>query len=133
MHVVTRPVKFLSRALQACAAGGVSAVLLVGVAPNAQAVPADGLRLSAPACPVTSNLVSPQLEEALDCWQRLLVGKTVVEDGLPVGPDQISASELPQENARVLGPDTPATLEYVPNRLNIMKNSQGLIYKVTLG
>lgn len=132
MHL-TRPVKFLSRALRACAACGVGAVLMVGVAPNAQVARADGLRSSAPACPLTTNLVSPQLDKALDCWQRLLVGKTIVENGRPVGPDQISASDLPQENARVLGPDTPVSLDYVANRLNIMKNAQGLIYKVTLG
>ena len=129
----TRPMKFLSRALQVCAACGVSAALLVGVAPNAQAARADGLRSSAPACPLTSNLVSPQLEKALDCWQRLLVGKTIVANGLPVGPGQISASALPQQDARVVGPNTPVSLDYVPNRLNIMTNAQGLIYKVDLG
>ncbi len=61
------------------------------------------------------------------------MGKTIVANGQPVGPNQISTSDLPQENARVLGPDTPVSLDYVPNRLNIMENSQGLIYKVTLG
>ncbi|MEY9839641.1 hypothetical protein [Streptacidiphilus sp. EB103A] len=132
MHL-TRPVQFLSRALRACAAFGVSAVMMVGVAPNAQVARADELRSSAPACPLTSHLVSPQLEKALDCWQRLLVGKTIVENGRPVGPDQISASDLPQENARVVGPDTPVSVDYVPNRLNITTNAQGLIDKVTLG
>jgi len=129
MHL-TRPVTFLSRALQACAACGAAAVLMVGVSPNAQAARADGLRSLG--CPLTTHLVSPQLETALACWQQLLVGKTIV-DGQPVGPNQVSTSDLPKENARVLGPDTPVSLDYVANRLNIMENSQGLIYKVTLG
>ena len=129
----THSMKFLSRALRACAAFGVGTVLMVGVAPTTQVAWADGLRSSAPACPLTSDLVSPQLETALACWQQLLVGKTIVANGQPVGPDQISTSQLPQENARVLGPDTPVSPDYVPNRLNIMTNSQGLIYKVTLG
>jgi hypothetical protein len=132
MHL-TRPVKFLSRALQACAVCGVSAALMVGVAPNAQTARADGLRSSGPACPLTTDLVSPQLETALACWQKLLVGKTIVENGQPVGPNQISTSDLPRENARVVGPSTPVSIDYVPNRLNIMTNAQGLIYKVDLG
>jgi hypothetical protein len=130
MHL-TRSVTFLSHAVRACAAGGVSAALMVGVAPNAQAARADGLRSLG--CPLTSHLVSPQLETALACWQNLLVGKTIVENGQPVGPNQISSSDLPKEDARVLSPDTPVSLDYVPNRLNIMENAQGLIYKVTLG
>lgn len=83
------------------------------------------------ACPVTSGLESPQLEKAYDCWKKFLEKKTFVENGL-TGDNVVHESELPA-NARVVGLDTRPPVDYIPTRLNIRKNADGVIDRVTLG
>lgn len=46
---------------------------------------------------------------------------------------EVCKYQLPRENARVIGPDTYVTLDYIPNRLNIQKDKNDRIYKVSLG
>lgn len=68
--------------------------------------------------------------QLLDQWQHL-VGKKIVskDDVSELSPSEFYKEDLPQPN-RVLGPMSPCTMDFRPNRLNVMVDERGVCERV---
>ncbi|KAI8147859.1 hypothetical protein BJV82DRAFT_664205 [Fennellomyces sp. T-0311] len=68
----------------------------------------------------------------LDEWKAKLLGKTIVDGDVQVTEQTVHVNDLPSYN-RVLGPHTPATRDYRPNRLNVCTDEGGVVKSVYYG
>ncbi|KAI9263140.1 hypothetical protein BDA99DRAFT_559707 [Phascolomyces articulosus] len=65
----------------------------------------------------------------LEEWRIKLVGKTIVDGDVQVTEQTFHKRDLPSCN-RVLGPNTPATRDYIIDRLNVITDDQGRVTTV---
>ena len=68
--------------------------------------------------------------QLLDQWQHL-VGKKIVSknDVSELSSSEFYKEDLPQPN-RVLGPMSPCTMDFRPNRLNVIVDDNGVCERV---
>ncbi|KAI9492188.1 hypothetical protein BDB00DRAFT_456045 [Zychaea mexicana] len=65
----------------------------------------------------------------LEEWRAKLVGKTMVDGDAQITSEVFHVKDLPNVS-RVLGPTTPATRDYIPNRLNVQTDENDKVTTV---
>ncbi|KAI8368353.1 hypothetical protein EDC96DRAFT_505305 [Choanephora cucurbitarum] len=65
-------------------------------------------------------------------WQKILIGKRLIEDGNKNDQETVHVKELPN-GYRVLPPGRPQTRDYRPERLNVFVDADNMITQVYFG
>ncbi|RAN32086.1 I78 family peptidase inhibitor [Hyphomonas pacifica] len=119
----------VSAALLLAACGGENADP-VADAPQVEQPPVEAVEGAPPEDAASDETVSPQMDP-LDQVEDSC-GMAALQAYIGQAASDIPEDELP-EGARIVGPDTQVTMDYVPTRLNVLTDEDGLILSLKCG
>ncbi|KCZ48381.1 I78 family peptidase inhibitor [Hyphomonas pacifica] len=119
----------VSAALLLAACGGKNADP-VADAPQVEQPPVEAVEGAPPEDAASDETVSPQMDP-LDQVEDSC-GMAALQAYIGQAASDIPEDELP-EGARIVGPDTQVTMDYVPTRLNVLTDEDGLILSLKCG
>ncbi|CDH57895.1 predicted protein [Lichtheimia corymbifera JMRC:FSU:9682] len=85
--------------------------------------------------PIDNLMLNPQQQLDMDKWCKKLVGKIILKDNeeTTLGADEVvREKDLPKPN-RVLLPNSPMTMDYRPNRLNVFLDENRRVVNLNNG
>ncbi|KAJ8659666.1 hypothetical protein O0I10_004645 [Lichtheimia ornata] len=85
--------------------------------------------------PIDNLMLNPQQQLDMEKWHKKLVGKVVLKDNeeTALGADEyVREKDLPKPN-RVLPPNSPMTMDYRPNRLNVFLDENRRVVNLNNG